>query len=626
MSSERRTLCLATIGVCLALAGCGGTNGSEPGTGPTPPGFVISVSPGTLTLTGGGASQTVQVQATGHGEFSGTIAVTVGSLPSGVSVLPVTLSLPPESSGTFTFQATTNAGLSQQAVNISGISGTLTLNASFQLNIISSPVSDPYHAVGGSMVHGFYDETRQLLFATNLGLNEVDVISGTDFTIEARVPVPQPLGIDQMADGNTLVIGTEAQEIVTLDENTYSVSLHPYSAAPDVYSLFFPNVVALANGKVLVIGQEQGIDSNNIVDGGQFLFEWDSNAGTFTQFEPTGNGNNWETDSLARSADHKWAVFAGDQFYLYSSDSDSLTSASLNTVNPPQNLFGVRGYAINADGSLIAVASATQVTFLNASLDALASTPIPSAFQTSRTAIQFSHDGSRLYLQYDLPVTIEVIDATTYTALGYISGTAIPDDDNLERMQATDSKGRAYVGIDEGVRIVDLTQPPVPNSTGSPNPYPCATNSVVMPLNAAMTLQLPDTYKSMSVFVGGQPAPLLQGGTAISIPASSNVGPVDIVCVDSTGNTAVVPNGVSYGNDPVAFSANLLPPFGNPTAYLFGFGLVEPPFGPESSVNIAGQTATNLGSSYDYGVPNPAPRSPRQDRRHGHDLRAPGRG
>jgi hypothetical protein len=244
----------------------------------------------------------------------------------------------------------------------------------------------------------------------------------------------------------------------------------------------------------------------------------------------------------------------------------------LTTVNPPQNLYGVRGYAVNADGSKIAVVAATQVTFLNNSLSVLASTPIP-GFQTARTAVQFSQDGSRLFLQYDLPVTIEEIDATTYSALGYLSGTVIPDDDNLERLLATDSQGRAYIGIDGGLRIVDLTQPPVSNSTTSPNPYPCPSLGAVLSLNSSQQMQLGNTYKSLSVYVGGQPAPLLDGGTAIIVPASSTAGPVDIECIDIYGNTSVVADGVSYGVDPHSLSANLLPPTGNPSAYLFGFGL-----------------------------------------------------
>jgi hypothetical protein len=605
MASRKGPSCLAGVGlVCLALAGCGGAGSSSGSSAPAAPAFSISISPINLALVDGGAGGTVQVTATAQGGFTGSISVSAGSLPSGVSVSPASLSFTPGSAGTFTFSASKNAGSLQQSISIDANSGTLTSNSSFQLNTTFPSAPDPCHPVGGSMVHGFYDESRQLLFATNIGLNEVDVISGADFSVKARVPVPQPLGIDQMADGKTLVIGTEAQEIVTLNEDTYDVLLYPHSAVANyAYSLFFPTLVAMANGKVLVIGQEQGIDSNNIVDGGQVLFEWDSNADTLTQIDPTGNGNpSWEVDSLARSADHKWAVFSGDRFYLYSSDSDNLTFTSLNNANPPQGLFGIRGYAINSDGSLIAAASATQVTFMDASLDVLASTPIPGAFQTSRTAVQFSEDGSKLYLQYDFPVTIQVIDAKTFTALGYLSGTAIPDDDNLERMLTTDSKGRAYVGIDEGLRIVDLTQPPVPNTTFSPNPYGCPFSSAVLPLNTPMQLQLTNTYTSLNVFVGGQPAPLLQGGTSINIPASSKVGPADVVCVDSYGDNAVVPNGVSYGVEPVGFSANLLPPFGNPIAYLFGYGLVEPPFGPASSVEIGGKTASNISFSDELGI------------------------
>ncbi len=268
----------------------------------------------------------------------------------------------------------------------------------------------------------------------------------------------------------------------------------------------------------------------------------------------------------------------------------------MNIANPPQNLYGIRGYAVNGNGSEIAVASATQVTFLNNSLNVLASTPIPEAFQTSRTAVQFSQDGSRLFLQYDLPVTIEEIDASTYTALGYISGTVVPDDDNLERLLATDSRGHAYVGIDGGLRIVDLTQAPVPNSTPSPNPYPCVDVNAVLPLNTSQQMQLTDTYKSLSVYIGGQPAPLLNGGTAINIPGSSISGPVDIECIDIYGNTAVVPYGVSYGVDPLSLSANLIPPKGSPSAYLFGFGLYTSPFGENPSVTVGGQPVLNMAS------------------------------
>ena len=88
-----------------------------------------------------------------------------------------------------------------------------------------TPVIDPFNYVGGLLAHGFYDESRQLLFVTNLWLNELDVISSIDLSVKARIPVPVPAGIDQMADGATLVIGTEVQELVTVDENTFAVTI-----------------------------------------------------------------------------------------------------------------------------------------------------------------------------------------------------------------------------------------------------------------------------------------------------------------------------------------------------------------------------------------------------------------
>jgi hypothetical protein len=567
--------------------------GSGPPPPPPSPSFELSLSTGNIALTQGGPGQPLEVSIVPQNGFTGTVSVTMTGTLAGVTVSPNSLSITSSSPGSFTLSASQTAEVSQHSVSVNGVSGSLTFDKPVQVTVTGTGPPDPFHSVGGSMVHGFYDETRQLLFATNLGLNELDVISGQDFSIQARVPVPQPLGIDQMADGNTLVIGTVAQELVTVDENTLAVTQHPFSASGlGGATLFFPTVVAMANGNVIVIGQEEGVDSSDILDGGQYLYVWDSNSNTFTQLEPT-NNNLWETDSLARSADHKWAVFSGDQFYLYSSDSNSLTSAPFNTVNPPDDTFGVRGYAINANGSEIAVASATQVTFLNNSLVALGTTPIPGSFQTSRTAVQFSSDGSKLYLQYDFPLEVEEIDATTYTALGYLSAAVVPDD-NLERLLATDSQGRGYFGIDGGVRFVDLTQSPVPNGPNGNLQVPnCPSLGDSLALNTSMQQTLDSALAGVSVYVGGQAAPLLNGGTSISVPASSTVGPVDVECVDTYGDTLVYAAGVSYGVDPVGFSANLLPPTGNPSAYLFGFGFSGTAF-ETPVVNIGGQPATNV--------------------------------
>jgi hypothetical protein len=620
MVQRERCLCVLLYSLlCLLIVSCGGGNGNSGPPTPAPnPSFTISLSPSSVTLAQGGTSQTVQASVAAQDGFAGTVSVTIPGLPNGVTVSPASLSLTSGAPAPFTLSASSTAQIAQQSITVDAVAGTLTETTSLQLTVTGAPVPDPFHAIGGILVHGYYDESRQLLFVTNPGLNELDVLSGQDFSIKARVPVPQPWGIDQMADGNTLVIGTAAQEILTVNEDTLSVTEHPYSAIGNsFFKLFFPNVVAMANGRVLIIGQEEGIYSSDILDGGQYVYKWDSNANTFSELEPTANIiASWETDSLARSADHKWAVFAGDQFYVYSSASDSLSSVPLTTVDPPLNEFGVRGYAINANGSKIAVASATSVTFLDGSLTVLGSTSIPGAFQTARTAVQFSQDGSRLFLQYDLPIAIEEIDASNYTALGYLSAYVNPEN-NEERLLTTDSTGRAFVAIAGGVRLVDLTKSPVPNSANgnfsSPN---CGIPPTSLQLNASTQVQLSSAYTNVSIYVGGQPAPLLSAGTAVSIPGSSTPGLVDVECIGSDGNTSVIAEGVSYGVSPIAVSANLLPPTGNPSVYIFGFGFSGSQSGTPS-ITVGGQPALKVASVGSAGlgalqvatiqVPNGAP-------------------
>lgn len=594
------------VGILIALwsAGCGGGGGAGPAP-PAVPSFTISVSPASVTVAQGGSAQSVQVSVSGQGGFSSAVTITVSGLPSGVTASPA-LSVNAGSAGALTFSASGLAQIAAQTVTIQGSSGNLSANTSLQLEVTGQFVADPFHAVGGVIVHGFYDESRQLLFATNPGLNELDVISGQDFAVKARVPLPQPWGIDQMADGKTLIIGTKTQSIVTVDEDTLAVAQYPFSAVANFFfTLFFPNVVAMANGKALIIGQAEGVDSSDILDGGQALYEWDSNTKTFSLLPGVGaNGSaGFEVDSLARSGDHKWAVFSADQFYLYSSDLDSLSLAPLTAVNPPQNTFGVRGYALNGDASKIAVVSATSVTFLNRSFGVLGTTAIPGAFQTGRTAVVFSTDGNRLFLQYDLPIGIEEIDANSYSLLGYVSAVVAPEN-NEERLLATDSTGRAFVGIAGGVRLATLNAP-VPNLATDVNfPIPnCSMPTLTLPLNQSSQVQVLTSVQNVSMYVGGEPATVASSstGATITIPASAVAGPADVECIGSNGNTSVIAADVSYGVAPAGASASLLPPSANASVILFGFGFSVNQSAP--SVTVAGRNAvTTASGSANFGA------------------------
>jgi hypothetical protein len=533
------------------------------------------------------------------GGFTGNVALSAGAVSGGVTVSPSSVTMAAGSQTTVQVSASGTASIAQQAITFSGTSGSLSGSTTLQLTVNGSPVPDPFHTVGGQPGSGFFDESRQLLFVTNIGLNELDVIAGADGSVKARIAVPQPMGIDQMADGRTLVIGTDAQEIVTVDENTYAVTAHPYAASGDgVYTLFFPVVAAMANGKVLLATEEQGIE-----DGSAPLFEWDSTTDTFTQIYPTAPSVfAWEAGYVERSADHKWAVVAGyqagsNQFYLYSSDSDSFATVPASTVNPPNNEYGVRGYALNSDGSKIAVASALEVSFFDRSFDLLGTAPLPGSFQNG-DGVMFSADGSKLYLKFGGPTALEEVDVGSYTASGYLSAAVDPGLGTDGSFIAADAEGHAYVAIAGGILVVSLSQNPIQNASGIA--FPGANCAEFLqapePLNTSEQFALVSALTGVSVYVGGQPAALSNGGMDLTIPASSSPGPADVECIDTQGARTMMVQAVSYGVDPVAFSANLLPPTGSSHAYVFGFGFSTGSTGASPpTITVGGMAAASLG-------------------------------
>src|SRR5579883_883430 len=92
---KRQLLCWGASLFLAALAGCGG--GSMNST--TSQGdFSVEVAPSTISIVPGGAAQILSVVASPTNGFDGTVAVTIGSLPAGVTASPTTLSLTPANS------------------------------------------------------------------------------------------------------------------------------------------------------------------------------------------------------------------------------------------------------------------------------------------------------------------------------------------------------------------------------------------------------------------------------------------------------------------------------------------------------------------------------------------------
>ena len=107
---------------------------------PGSPDFTLTLAPQTLSLTAGGAGQVTLSSAAING-FSGTIAVAVQGLPTGVTVSPATISLTSTNPVTITLTAAEDAPATTTPVQVSfiGTSGSLSHTATLQLTVTATP-------------------------------------------------------------------------------------------------------------------------------------------------------------------------------------------------------------------------------------------------------------------------------------------------------------------------------------------------------------------------------------------------------------------------------------------------------------------------------------------------------
>ena len=591
--------CLIAVAM-VALSSCGGGGGSQSLPPPQTGSFTLGLDPTSVGMAQG-SGQPLNVTIRPQNGFTGSVMVTASGLASGVTVSPSSLVVSSGATGTLQFNASSNAATGTSQVTIQGVTGTLNSQIIVPVTVdsVAKPISRPFVTTGGSPERAFYDETRNLLFVTNPSLNEVEVFSGTgtNFSIQSRVHIPQPFGIDQMADGNTLVVGTLTQAIYTLDETTLTVTPHlsPNFSQSASTTTLLVTPAAMANGKVLVIGQDEGI-SSNFIFGGQHLIEWNSVTNSFA--EPTLSGplqiTSNEFDSVKRSADHKWAIMSSGNLYLYSSDADSFTA-----VAAPND---VRDVAANPNGTQFAVVGAFTVTFFDRALNTVgAVTTTSGIFEHTNTL--YSSDGTRLFWElFGGPTAtaanasiVDVLDAVHFTEIGDV--TASYNEAQIEpTLLWVDSTSRAFLSANAGVGTADCTilrqGPPTNDASGIPFPTGLPLGSTAPVL---FNLAAPP-FGTVITFGGvlGTIQSASSANTAITVlPPVSNVpGPVETVFSLPDGEAYARPMGFSYGLSLATPTATLLPPTGNPIIGIFGFGMQDDPFTPPA-VTIGGQSATN---------------------------------
>lgn len=188
----------------------------------SPPDFSLSLTPSTLSLTGGATGASVSVTATAANSFSGTVAVAITGLPAGVTANPATLSLTPGTAQSTTLTAAASAAAGTATVTFTGTSGSLSHAATLALTVQAAAATAPdvttYH----------YDNARDGLNPAETILTPSNVTSsqfgkiGFD-TVDGLVDA-QPLYVANLSVGgstrNVLFVATEHDSVYAFDADS----------------------------------------------------------------------------------------------------------------------------------------------------------------------------------------------------------------------------------------------------------------------------------------------------------------------------------------------------------------------------------------------------------------------
>jgi hypothetical protein len=137
--------CLMLGSLALTAGGCGSTASLVQD-------FTLAVTPASVALTAGGATQQITVTSTAVNGYSAQIAVTISGLPAGVTANPASVNITPGATETITLTAAATAATSSGTVTITGTSGAHVHSGAVALSVTAVPPADFTLAVNPTTV------------------------------------------------------------------------------------------------------------------------------------------------------------------------------------------------------------------------------------------------------------------------------------------------------------------------------------------------------------------------------------------------------------------------------------------------------------------------------------------
>jgi hypothetical protein len=446
-----------------------------------------------------------------------------------------------------------------------------------------------------------YDSTNQLIYASNLEWNRVDIVSPATKQIVRSVPIPAPLGLDISLDGSRVYVSSQTQRIFAID--TTKKQLIQSWALPQSNAV--PGVV---NGQQYGVLQLQVLSSGNVLLLGNEIFttavgviKWNPTSNTVSTLSlpPT-----FQIGGMSRSGDGTKVILFSDvdpgAVAIYDSATDSITTS----VNFP---FFVNSVQANPTGTRFIIFDQTNGLHLyDAQLNDLG--PIPPG--ADDTGVLFSPDGNLIYVVADVngvPATYTV-STSTLKVVGIAPAYAtIPPYAQLDPPYiieipfAADSTGLIFGVADHGVALDDTTffqslggvaSTPIFAKVVQPDAGPVnATTPVVV--ETAPFFILPDAWFGAQ---RGTNANLQNGDTfQVSAPPALQPGPVNLKILQPDGVQIFDPLAFSYGPAPLFVSGDTGSPTGGATADIIALGVPADPSAIQ--VSVGGASASVLSAN-----------------------------
>jgi hypothetical protein len=580
---------LADSLLVLTLSSCGGgSSSSGPGPGPGPsPSFSISVTPQNQSV-GVGQSATLTLSVSAVSGFNQAIQVSVTGLPNGVTSSPASPFSMTISGQPVTLAAASSASIGSSTVKFNATSGSLSSSAQAQISVVQelpglSNNRTSFVRTDDTPGAVLYDPVHQLIFASALDLNCVDVIPLATQQVAQCIPVSGALGLSLSADGTQVLVGTQVGVVAWIDAASLRVvrrDVIPQIPNP-LFGAGFGFVSAtqafqVSNGKVLLFSLPGCCDVGTFIQS-VGVVEWDPVAGTSTARTDSGGGG-----VVSTTLDHsKLLVAGGGTAALYDSATDQFT-----TVPGVQFQFAT----LNPTGSqFVAVGGTPFLRFFNLQMQQVGSVDFPDccAANSDPPFAVYSPDGKSLYLAYSSQpsglsklVTVDVAAfkivgaaANLSTEIAYFGGGL-----SSGPPQAGDSTGLVFEIADHGVGIVDAGDVRTFQNPQAVSNFIIATPDEG-PLNQPTTTQFTTGIFSTvpDVFFGNQRGlnPNLFNGAGqleATAPPSAIAGPVNVKAVESNGVTAFMPQAFTYGSLPVQYGTLASDPKGGVLADLLGYG------------------------------------------------------